>query len=226
MILLPQSKLFIEKKYRDEIVDLGLVSTRVVTTAFFELLVDAMQSDTDLSLFKWHDSGTGTTAAVVGDTGLETKVETGRAEGNQGEVSSVTYRSYAEISYTAARDITEHAIFSAESGGILLDRSVFDPVSVTAGTSLGFTYAFSPGGIAADICVDLTNTLALAEQLNQYIRTLAPALFALGIDTKKSDIFQQELYNLNTKLSNLDTEDGDQARRNKDFYERRYRSPR
>jgi len=63
------------------------------------------------------------------------------------------------------------------------------------------------------------------EQLNQYLRTLAPSLYALGIDIMKHDIFQQQLFNFNAKISDLDDEDSDQARRNKDFYERRYRHP-
>jgi len=217
------SQLFARKKTKAGYQTYGLIATKVVTTAFFELLVDALQADVAIHNFKYHDSGTGTTAAVIGDTTLETKVETGREEGTQTEQDSITYKTVAEIEYTASREITEHGIFSAASGGTLLDRSVFAAISVDDGDAIEFTYLFNPSGVVADIsiCDDLTDILRDMEQLNQYLRTLAPSLYALGIDNQDPEIFQRQLTDLAAKISDL--EDADQAERNKNLYEIDYR---
>lgn len=228
------SQLFVKKYSKLGCKNYGLIATKVVTTAFFELFVDALQSNIDLSTFNFHDSGIGTTAAVIGDTDLETKVESGRETGTQEEENSITYKSVAEIDYTATREITEHGIFSAPSGGTLLDRSVFDFISVVDENSIEYTYLFNPTGVTAEIellpCANLDlATLTKIEQLNQYIRTLAPALYALGLDSQNSEIFQRQLSDLSNKISILDDdgdptlEDSDQARRNKELYEQEYR---
>jgi hypothetical protein len=69
--------------------------------------------------------GTGAVAENVTDTALGTQVET-RATGTQVEGASANiYRTVATITATASRAITEHGVFSASTGGTLLDRSVF-----------------------------------------------------------------------------------------------------
>lgn len=218
------SQLFARKKFKSGYQDLGLIATKVVTTVFFELLVDALQSNIDLSTFKYHGSGTGTTAASMDDTILEAEVES-RATGTQEEHDATTYKSVAEIDYTASLNITEHGIFS--SGGILLDRSVFAAIEVENGQSIEFIYLFSPTGITADIeiCVNMCNDpeiLLKAEKLNQYLRVMAPSLYGLGIKDQEPEIFQRQLTDLNAKVPDL--EDSDQAERNKDLYEQDYRN--
>lgn len=123
-------------------VNYGVLGYRVVTTAYVNLLVDELQSSTAAhSTFLYHDSGTGTGAEAVGDTGLGTKVETGRATGTQTEGASANiYRSVGTISYTATRAVTEHGLFSASSSGTLMDRTVFTAVNVVNGDSIQFTY--------------------------------------------------------------------------------------
>lgn len=129
--------------------DYGIVSTKVVTTAFVNFLVDQFQTETsEIGDINYHDSGTGTTAEAVGDTALVTKVETGRAAGTQGEGASANiYQSVGTISYTGTRAITEHGIFTQASGGTLVDRSVFSAINVTNGDSIQFTYELTvPAG--------------------------------------------------------------------------------
>lgn len=130
--------------------DHGIVSTKAVTTAFVNFLVDQLQTETsEIGDLNYHDSGTGTTAEASGDTTMETKVETGRATGTQGEGASANiYQSVGTISYTDTRAITEHGIFTQSSGGTLGDRSVFSAVNVTNGDSIQFTYqlTFPAGG--------------------------------------------------------------------------------
>jgi hypothetical protein len=120
----------------------GVLSYRVVTNVYVNLLVDDLQSSQAAhSTFLYHDSGIGTTAESANDTGLVNKVETGRATGSQGEGASANiYRSVGTITYTATRAITEHGLFSASSGGTLMDRSVFSAINVVNGDSIQFTY--------------------------------------------------------------------------------------
>ena len=123
-------------------INFGVVGYRVVTTAYVNLLVDELQSSQAAhSTFLYHDSGTGTGAEASGDTGLGTKVETGRATGTQTEgASAIIYRSVDTISYTGTRAITEHGLFNASSTGTLMDRTVFSAINVVSGDSIQFTY--------------------------------------------------------------------------------------
>lgn len=129
--------------------DHGIVSTKSVTDAFVQFVVDQLIAETtEFGDFKYHDSGTGVVAENVTDTGLGTKVETGRATGSQVEGASANiYRSVGTISYTATRAITEHGLFSQAAGGTLMDRSVFTAINVNNGDSIQFTYELTlPSG--------------------------------------------------------------------------------
>lgn len=127
--------------------DLGLVSTKVVTTAGVGYIVDAFQNSVELENMKFHGSGTGTTAEASGDTALVTEVES-RTSGTTTEGASANiYRTVGTISYTATRAITEHGVFSASTSGVLLDRSVFSAINVISGDSIQFTYELTlPAG--------------------------------------------------------------------------------
>lgn len=124
------------------VINYGLVSNRVVTTAWVNNLVDNLVADTTAwGDYKYHDSGTGTTAAAVGDTAIETDDGESRATGTQAEGASANiYQSVGTISYTTTKAITEHGLFNASSAGILLDRHVFSAINVDNGDSIQFTY--------------------------------------------------------------------------------------
>ena len=128
--------------------DMGLVSTKVVTTAGVNYIVAALQSNTtDVSLFKFHGSGTGTTAEAIGQTTLVTETGT-RVTGSQTVGGSANiYRTVATIAYSSTLAITEHALFSASTGGTMIDRSVFAAINVVKGDSIQFTYELTvPAG--------------------------------------------------------------------------------
>lgn len=131
-------------------VDYGLVSTRVITTAFVNFMVDQLQTETsEWGDFKYHDSGVGTTGAAVGDTDIETTDGESRATGTQTEGATANiYRSVGTISYTTTKAITEHGLFSQSSGTTLMDRHVFSAINVVNGDSIQFTYELtvSSGG--------------------------------------------------------------------------------
>jgi hypothetical protein len=123
--------------------DLGLVSCRLVTTAFANYLVDSMQDSTTypMDVFKWHGSGTGTTAEANTQTALVTEVED-RAEGTLIEGASANiYKSVGTQTYTNTRAIKEHGLFSADAAGTMLDRSLIaTAINVESTDEIEWTY--------------------------------------------------------------------------------------
>jgi len=136
-------------KANGQIVDYGLVSLRVVTTAGVNFIVDAFQNTTELENMKFHGIGTGGTAEAIGDTALVTELTTQynpdntRATGSTIEGASANiYRTVGTNTVDAAAAITEHGIFTqaATGGGTLLDRSLFSVINLANGDSLQTTY--------------------------------------------------------------------------------------
>lgn len=135
-----------------DVVEYGLASMRVVTTAGCNFLVDALQGSVEPEILKYHGVGTGTTAEASGDTALVTEsttiltVDSTRATGSLTEGASANiFRTVGTVSFDGSGAITEHGIFSqaATGGGTLLDRSVFSAVNVISGDSISFTYDFT-----------------------------------------------------------------------------------
>lgn len=138
------------------VLDMGLHSHRVVTTAGVNKLVDGMHGGdpTTFGNFKYHGIGTGTTAESSGQTDLVTPVSADlvtpgqRAAGNQTEGASANiYRTAAVVTVglvASALSITEEGIFSAQSvgSGTMLDRTVHSgsPVSLDDNQSGQSTY--------------------------------------------------------------------------------------
>jgi len=130
-------------KRRNSVDDLGLVSCRLVTAAFANYLVDSMQDSTTypMDVFKWHGSGTGTTAEENTQTALTTEVED-RAEGTLIEGASANiYKSVGTQTYTDTRAIKEHGLFSADAAGTMLDRSLIaTAINVESTDEIEWTY--------------------------------------------------------------------------------------
>ena len=83
--------------------------------------------------------GTGTTAANVADTTLETPLPT-RIAGTLSSLAAV-WQSVADFpAGTNTGAITESGIFSASSGGTMLARQVFPVINKGAGDSLQVTW--------------------------------------------------------------------------------------
>lgn len=131
-------------KTNGERINYGVVSERVVTTAFVNFVVDQLQTETSVfGDFKFHDSGVGTTAENASDTAIETTDGEARATGTQTESAANAYRSVGTISYTTTKAITEHGLFNDISAGTLMDRSVFTAINVVNGDSIQFTYTLT-----------------------------------------------------------------------------------
>jgi len=144
----PVGRLFIKVTNKDGTTDLGLVSTKVVTTAGVGFIVDAYQNAASIETMNYHDAGTGVTAENVTDTAMETAYGGARATGTQGEGASANiYQSVGTVSFTSTLAITEHGLFSATTSGTLQDRSVFSAINVVNGDSIEFTYELTfPAG--------------------------------------------------------------------------------
>lgn len=124
-------------------VDLG---SGLVTTAGVNLLAqdwNASSGQQVLKIANQHDSGTGTTAAAIGDTALQTPTGNARVAGTQSNPISGQYRTIATLSYAATFAITEWGLFTATSGTTLWDRRVFSALNVDSSTSIEFTYTLT-----------------------------------------------------------------------------------
>jgi len=145
----PEARLF-AKVFRanGKMENLGLIGTKMVTTAGVNFLVDALQGSVEPELLNYHASGTGGTSPVIGNITLETEVtDNARATGTQGENGANVYQTVNTISYTGAHVIVEHGILSAITGGTLLDRNTFAAINVASGDSIQFTYELTlPAG--------------------------------------------------------------------------------
>ena len=121
----------------------GIVSRRVVTTAWVSYAVAQMVAETsEWGDMKFHDSGVGVTAAVIGDTDIETTDGESRVTGSQVDADPI-YRSVGTITYTTTKAITEHGLFSIVTGGTMIDRHVFAAVNVDNTDQIEFTYEFT-----------------------------------------------------------------------------------
>lgn len=125
-------------------INYGILSRRVVTTAFVNFVVDQLQTETSVfGDFKYHDSGVGVTAENAADTTIETTDGEARVAGTQTESAANAYRSVGTISYTTTKAITEHGLFNDLTAGTLMDRSVFSVINVGNGDSIQFTYTLT-----------------------------------------------------------------------------------
>lgn len=128
--------------------DLGVISRRVITTVGVRFLCDdfnAGAASADVSNMRWHEMGTGGTAEAVGDTALQTPVES-RVSGSQASATvgnNATYTTVATIVATAPRAIVEHGLFSASTAGTLWDRSVFSVINLATNDAIQFTYVLT-----------------------------------------------------------------------------------
>ena len=92
--------------------------------------------------------GTGTTAAAVADTALQTEAAPttagGRTVGTESRVTTTvtndTYQVAGTVTAGGALAITEAGLFDAVTAGNMLLHAVFSPVNVALGDSIAFTF--------------------------------------------------------------------------------------
>jgi hypothetical protein len=124
-----------------EVLELGIASLRVVTDVGVGYIVDAFQNTVEPENMKFHGFGTGTNAENQTNTALQTELTTQyagdvRPTGSTTEAAANIYQTVATLSPDSGGTIavTEHGVFSANSAGVLLDRSVFSAVNIVAGS--------------------------------------------------------------------------------------------
>jgi hypothetical protein len=117
----------------------GVVSRRVVTDVGVGYIVDAFENLVELENMKFHGIGTGSTAEAAGDTALVTELTTEynpnstRATGTTAETASNIFQSVGTNTLDSGTPaLREHGLFSAASGGVLFDRSLFAAINLTA----------------------------------------------------------------------------------------------
>jgi hypothetical protein len=92
----------------------------------------------------WMELGTGTTAAAVGDTTLQTAISGSRVALSSGTNSAnvVTYvASFPAGTGTGA--VTEAGVFNASSAGTMLCRTVFSVVNKGAADAMSITWTIT-----------------------------------------------------------------------------------
>lgn len=133
------------------VIDLGLVSLRVVTDNGVALIVDALDNTLANADVRYHGIGTGTNAENATDSALQTELTTQynpdntRATGTFSQPAANQSRSVATNTVDASAAVTEHGVFTqaATGGGTLLDRSQFSAVNLANGDSLQSTYTLT-----------------------------------------------------------------------------------
>jgi hypothetical protein len=99
---------------------------------------------TSANVMGWMELGTGTTAAAVGDTTLETVISGSRVALTSGTSSTnvVTYvASFPAGTGTGA--VTEAGTFNAASAGTMLCRTVFSVVNKGANDAMSITWTIT-----------------------------------------------------------------------------------
>lgn len=128
---------------------LGLLSRHLITNNGVGFIVDAWQNLVELENMKYHGYGTGTNAEAQSDSALQTELTTEYAVDNTRPTGTTTenaaniFESVATLSPDSGGTlaITEHGLFSANTAGVLFDRSKFSAINLVAGAdSLQTTY--------------------------------------------------------------------------------------
>jgi len=128
-----------------EIRKLDLGSGLVTNAGVAFLADDWVDASQEITNMNFHDSGTGTVAAAVGDTALGTQAGPAtRATGTKTNPTAPEVRTVGTIAYTSTLAITEWGLFNQSAqGGTLWDRKVFAAINVVSGDSIQFTYTLT-----------------------------------------------------------------------------------
>ena len=120
--------------------------SNLVTTAGKAGVAGRIGGSGSPAAFTYIAIGTGTTAAAVGNTTLETEITTNGGQRASATVSLVTTdttndtaRAVVTFTFTGSFAVTEAGLLNAASSGTLLNRNVFTAVNVVSGDTLQVT---------------------------------------------------------------------------------------
>lgn len=119
----------------------------LVTNAGFAGIASRINGSGSEAAFTYIAVGTGTTAAAVGNTTLETEItDSGlpRANSTASRVTTTQTNDTAQLvnsfTVTGTKAVTESGVLNASSSGVLLCRQVFSAINVISGDSLQITW--------------------------------------------------------------------------------------
>lgn len=125
------------------------VFSNLVTNAGFAGVASRINGAGSEAAFTYIAVGTGTTAAAVGNTTLETEItDSGleRASATASRVTTDVTNDTAQLqvtfTVTGTKAVTESGVLNAASSGVLLARRVFSAINVVNGDSLQVTWKF------------------------------------------------------------------------------------
>lgn len=123
--------------------------SNLITNAGFAGVASRINGSGAEAAFTYIAVGTGTTAAAVTDTTLETETAASGLTRAAATVSRVTTdvtndsaRNTVTFTVTGTVAVTESGVLNASSSGVLLARQVFSAVNVVNGDSLAVTWTF------------------------------------------------------------------------------------
>lgn len=112
----------------------------VLTTVGKAFITSTLTSSTG----KYVAWGTGSTAAVVGDTVIETESAEARVAGTQSQVTTTTtndtYQVTGTLTSASTQTIANAGVLSASTVGTLILHSNFTGVPLLSGDSIAFTF--------------------------------------------------------------------------------------
>ena len=125
------------------------IISNLITNAGFAGQASRCNGDGAEAAFTYIAVGTGTTAAAVGDTTLETETAAsglsraaGTASRKTTDVTNDTASLTKTFTVTGTVAVTESGVLNAAAAGTLLSRQVFSAVNVINGDSLQITWDY------------------------------------------------------------------------------------
>lgn len=125
------------------------IISNLTTTTGKAGVASRINGDGAEAAFTYIAVGTGTTAAAIGDTTLETETAASglsRAAATASRVTTDTTNDTAQLvktfTVTGTVAVTESGVLNASSNGVLLARQVFSAINVVNGDSLQITWKF------------------------------------------------------------------------------------
>lgn len=121
------------------------IKNLVVTTGKNFIAASMIKTTSNTPAAMTHmELGTGTTAAVVGDTALESTIAASRVSLDSATNASAVTTYVANFSAgTGTGAVTEAGVFNAASAGAMLCRSVFSVVNKGADDTMSITWAIT-----------------------------------------------------------------------------------
>lgn len=123
--------------------------SNLITNAGAAGVASRINGSGSVNPFIYIELGTGTTAANVADTTLETIISDSglaRASATASRVTTDVTNDTAQLVYTwsvsGTKAVTESGVLSESSSGVLLARRVFSAINVVSGDSLQVTWKF------------------------------------------------------------------------------------